>query len=166
MIQILALQQKNLFTAISSEEKKIQGFVTVSHTFDLLKTMNDVCPHIIAKSEDRVIGYALCMHPKFADKIEVLRSMFDEIDAIHPKPENFIVMGQICIDKVYRGRGVFRQLYQSMQKAIQPEFEKIITKVDAENRRSLQAHYSVGFEKLKTYLSEGRKWKLIVLNFS
>lgn len=161
--QILALQRANLPGNISSEDKKKEGFVTVSHTFDLLKTMNDACSHIVAKSEGIVIGYALCMHPRFANEIEVLRPMFDEINALHPKIKNYIVMGQICIAKAFRGQGAFRKLYQTMRVAVQPEFEQIITEVDADNMRSLRAHHAVGFEELKTYRSGEQNWKLLGL---
>lgn len=159
--QILALQRANLLENVSSKEKKKEGFVTVCHTLDVLKAMNDVCPHILAKFDDTVIGYALCMPPKFADKIEVLRPMFDQIEAIRPTVENYIVMGQICVARAFRGKGVFRKLYQTMREAVQAEFAHIITEVDAENRRSLRAHYAVGFEELKTYRSEGQEWKVI-----
>lgn len=164
--QILELQQKNLPTAISSEEKKTEGFVTVSHTMEILRAMNDVCPHIIAKSDSMVIGYALCMHREFADDIEVLRPMFVQIDSVLPKDENYIVMGQICIDKSFRGQGVFRQLYRTMQDAVRSKFDHIITEVDAENTRSLRAHYAVGFKDLKSYPSENRIWRLMSLNVS
>lgn len=162
--QILALQRKNLPGSISSEERINEGFVTVSHTFDLLKAMNDVCPHILAKSDGIVIGYALCMHPKFANDIAILRPMFEEIKSLHPKIEKCIAMGQICIDKTYRGRGIFRQLYKTMQEGVQPEFEQIITEVDAENTRSLRAHYAVGFKDLLTYRSSGQDWRVIRLD--
>ena len=46
--QILDLQQRNLPKNISQEESTKEGFVTVEHTLDLLKSMNDVCGHIIA----------------------------------------------------------------------------------------------------------------------
>ena len=39
--QILALQQENLPEAISEEEQKLEGFVTVRHTFDMLNRVND-----------------------------------------------------------------------------------------------------------------------------
>ncbi len=162
--QILALQRANLAENISSEDKKKEGFVTVLHTIDILKAMNDACPHIVAKSDGIVIGYALCMHPQFANVIEVLRPMFDEINALHPKIKNYIVMGQICIAKAFRGQGVFRKLYKTMREVIQPEFGLIITEVDAENGRSLHAHYAVGFEELKTYRSGDQDWKLIGLS--
>ncbi len=161
--QIIALQQENLPEAISEEEQKLEGFVTVRHTFDLLNRMNDVCAHIIAINEGKLIGYSLCMHPKFEDEIEVLHPMFTEIKKVVPGGKHFIVMGQICIDKGYRRQGVFRKLYATMLREIQPQFNSIITEVDLKNSRSLRAHYAVGFKLLSNYHSGGQDWALISL---
>ncbi|MCK0146279.1 GNAT family N-acetyltransferase [Arenibacter sp. F26102] len=161
--QILSLQQKNHLQNVDADEKEKEGFVTVSHTLEQLFNMNAVCPHIIAKDQDRVVGYALCMHPRFGNDIEVLKPMFKEIASVIPKGDPYMAMGQICIDKEYRRRGIFRKLYETMKNHIQPEFKSIITEVDATNLRSLDAHYAVGFEELKTYHSGGQDWKLIIL---
>ncbi|PXX31521.1 GNAT family N-acetyltransferase [Arenibacter sp. ARW7G5Y1] len=161
--QILNLQQKNHLQNINVDEKQKEGFVTVSHTLELLTEMNAACPHIIAKDQDKVVGYALCMHPRFGNDIEVLKPMFKEINSVIPKAEPFMVMGQICIDKEYRRKGIFRKLYETMKNSLQPEFTSIVTEVDATNLRSLEAHYAVGFEELKTYHAGGQDWKLIVL---
>ncbi|WP_046287381.1 GNAT family N-acetyltransferase [Zobellia galactanivorans] len=159
--QILALQERNLASKVSSPEKEKEGFVTVAHTFDTLKAMNNTCPHIIAKLEHAVIGYALCMHPRFSDAIEVLKPMFDEIEGILPPEENYIVMGQICIDKDFRRQGVFRKLYETMQAKTKKDFSSIITEIDAVNTRSLQAHFAVGFKELHSYTSGAREWKIV-----
>lgn len=161
--EILALQQKNLPTSVSPQEKEKEGFVTVVHTFEILKAMNDVCAHIIAKSDNLVIAYALCMHPKFANDIAVLKPMFDELEAIIPPIPSFIAMGQICVDKAFRKQGVFRKLYETMQSVTQPTFESIITEIDASNTRSLQAHAAIGFEEVKTYESSGQLWRIVSL---
>ncbi len=50
-----------------------------------------------------------------------------------------------------------------MQVSIRPEFDTIITEVDAKNSRSLQAHYGIGFTDLKTYSVGGQDWKVIKL---
>ncbi len=161
--QILILQRKNLFKHVSPEIQEREGFVTVSHTYEVLRRMNDICPHIIAKDNDRLVGYALCMHPRFSDEIEVLKPMFTEISTIVSKDTDYIVMGQICIDKDYRKKGVFRKLYATMKKELQPEFDCIITEVDVKNTRSLNAHYAIGFLDLKTYTAKDQQWKLILL---
>lgn len=161
--QILSLQKKNRPNALTEEEIAKEGFVTAVHTLDLLDRMNRVYPHIIAVEKDKVIGYALCMHPNFANEIDILKPMFEEINAILSRDQKYMVMGQVCIDKAYRKMGIFQKLYEKMKEGIGTDFNCIITEVDALNTRSLNAHLSVGFKELKTYYSHGRKWHLIAL---
>ena len=161
--QILELQKINLPKAITKEERIKEGFVTVSHNLDLLLRMNNACPHTLAKAGRKVVGYALSMHPDFGDEIEVLQPMFAEINKVIPRDTKYIVMGQVCIAKAYRGQGIFRKLYEYMFRIIQPAFNCIITEVDAANIRSLNAHYAIGFKDIKVYNSGGQDWHLIVL---
>ena len=161
--EILRLQQKNLFNTLSINEKKQEGFVTISHSFALLKEMSAVCPHILAKANGKVIGYILCMHPRFAGEILMLEPMFKEIEKVLPNHTKYMVMGQICIDKAYRNKGIFRKLYLKMTQALGAEFDAIVTEVDTKNQRSLKAHYAIGFEHLKTHKSKGRNWAMIIL---
>ncbi|MEM8999426.1 MAG: GNAT family N-acetyltransferase [Bacteroidota bacterium] len=161
--QILTLQQKNLPKNLSNEEIGSQGFLTVEHTFAVLQEMNQTCPHIIATEKNQVVGYALCMHPKFSRTIEVLRPMFYEINQVVSKNENYLVMGQICIAKEFRGKGIFRGLYETMKRTLPFGFDHIITEVDTKNHRSMNAHSAIGFRELKRYTANGKEWSLIVL---
>jgi len=161
LIQILALQQKNLPISISTQEKEKEGFVTVHHDFDILKKMNDREPHIIAKHGDTVIGYALCMTKDFSDEIDVLRPMFQQIDPTIPPDINYLTMGQICIDKPFRKQGVFKGLYNKMRETLKNQYDLLITEVAADNIRSLQAHLAIGFKELVIYEAKGIRWHLI-----
>lgn len=161
--QILKLQKQNLPNNLSTEEKIKEGFVSVSHTLDILEEMNTICPHTIAKYNGKVIGYALSMHPMFANKIELLKPMFNQIKELLPEEKNYIVMGQICIDKEYRKKGVFRNLYKEMKVFLLPEYSSIITEVDFKNKRSLDAHIAVGFKVLGKYISAKQEWVILTL---
>lgn len=163
LYQILQLQQNNLPKELSTSEKEQEGFLTVSHTFNVLKQMHDACPHIIAKHNDIVIGYALCMTNDFKSKIPVLVPMFNEIESVVLKNEKYIVMGQICISKNYRKQGVFRGLYQFMAESLKLNFDVIITEVDTKNVRSSNAHKAIGFKLLKNYTSNNQFWEIISL---
>ncbi|MDH7446113.1 GNAT family N-acetyltransferase [Aquimarina sp. 2201CG14-23] len=163
--EILLLQQKNLTASISSEEKKKEGFVTVEHDFDILKKMNDQQPHIIAKDNDMVVGYTLCMTKDFCNDIEILKPMFSKIKKSLDPSKNYIVMGQVCIDKAYRGQGLFRGLYQQMKIELQEKYNLLITEVAANNLRSLHAHYAVGFKTLVIYEADNIEWHLIHWNW-
>ncbi len=164
--QILELQRLNLPTLISEEVKLREGFVTVQHTFETLKAMNTKCAHTIAKSEGKVIGYALSMIKDFKEEIDVLKPMFQHIDN-HLEPKcNYIVMGQICVDSGFRGKGLFRGLYHMMQENLKDKYDTIVTEVDKKNTRSLNAHYAIGFKELFTYRSNNQDWILIYLDLN
>ena len=166
LTQIIELQQKNLPLNISTDEKNEQGFVSAQHTLDLLTKMHDAHPHIIAKHNNKVVGYALCMLQEFKNEIPLLTPMFNQTDkAIKELEEklNYMVMGQICIDKEYRKQGMFRALYQYMKQNISKEYNAIITEVDVKNVRSSNAHKAIGFEILKEHQSNNQNWELILL---
>ncbi len=161
--EILELQVKNLPDQLTDEIREREGFLTVSHTLELLGRMNEVCPHIVARANGRVVGYALCMHPDFSGEIPILRSMFEQLRLTLSPAKTFIVMGQVCVDKEYRKQGIFRGLYFTMKEVLSDDFNVIVTEVDGRNRRSLDAHLAIGFRVLKKYQSDGRDWYLIVL---
>nr|WP_298996678.1 GNAT family N-acetyltransferase [uncultured Allomuricauda sp.] len=161
--QILALQQQNLPKNLSQSDIIKDGFLSVEHSLELLKEMNDMCQHIIAVENEKVVGYALCMHPTFSESIEILKPMFYEINKVVKNKGNYMVMGQICIAKTYRGKGLFRKLYANMKAFLPEGFDTIITEVDAKNQRSMDAHRAIGFVELKNYRSDGKEWSLIVM---
>lgn len=163
LMQILELQKRNLQENLEDEEKVLQGFVTVKHSLEILQQMNNTCPHTIAKQNNKVIGYALSMTKNFASDIDVLKPMFLEISKTI-KEENYIVMGQICIDKEYRGIGVFRGLYKHMAEEVcKSNYDIIITEIDVKNERSLNAHKNIGFKNRKDYFFENKNWRIVSL---
>lgn len=164
--QIIELQKINIPTSISEHESKSEGFVTVHHDFEILKTMNGKCAHIIAKSGSKVIGYALCMLKEFKENIEVLKPMFQQIYKCLNKNKTYLVMGQICVDKAFRKRGVFRGMYDFMKQEMSSKYDMIITEGDEKNTRSLNAHYAVGFKLLYSYNSSQQDWALLVWDWN
>jgi hypothetical protein len=165
--QIIALQQCNLPERLSEDERQKEGFVTVRHDLDILTRMHEKYPHAIAKDGDKVVGYALVMTKDFRDQIPVLIPMFAQIDGLVYKGKSLIktpyfVMGQVCIEKAYRGKGVFRGLYHTLKEHLSPSFTLVVTEVAKRNPRSLNAHYQVGFEILSEYTSEiHEEWVII-----
>jgi len=164
--QILKLQKANVSSVISQEEKLSQGFVTVEHTFEVLKAMNDKCPHSIVKHGDRVVGYALSMVKDFKDEVEILKPMFNKIDNNLHSNVSYIVMGQICIDKAFRKQGIFRGLYTFMKQQMQDKYDMIVTEVDTLNSRSIKAHTAVGFKTLVFYNSNNQDWAIVYMDLN
>ncbi|MBT8267437.1 MAG: GNAT family N-acetyltransferase [Bacteroidia bacterium] len=164
--QILELQRINLPASLSEAEKQTEGFVTVHHNFETLKSLNDTCAHIIAVHDHKVIGYALCMDKSFRNVIPVLKPMFDKLDTILPIDSSFMIMGQVCVDKDFRKQGVFRGLYQHMRSELKSQYDQIITEVDTSNKRSLHAHLAIGFKILYSYRSKNHDWEIVHWNLN
>lgn len=168
---ILALQKENLERNISSSELNKEGYVTAEHNLDLISKMNKPYAHIIATDAEELVGYALVMTRAFSKNIPVLVEMFDQIDDQSYRngllgDSNYVVMGQICIAKAYRGRGIFYGLYNHMREIYSSKFEYLITMVAERNQRSLHAHYKAGFCPLHEYNSHGEHWHIILLDWT
>ncbi|MFN8354955.1 MAG: GNAT family N-acetyltransferase [Spirosomataceae bacterium] len=167
ILQILELQRQNSPQNITNETLVSQGFVTVQHTPDLLRSMNQALPQIIAKDQDRVVGYALVMPQSFQDLIPVLKPMFVMLDSLSWKSKaiptySYYVMGQICVAESHRGQGIFDGLYAKHKEVLSSSFELCITEIAVRNTRSMRAHERVGFELLHNFQDATDDWNLVV----
>ncbi len=167
--QILELQKANLKSSISLEEYQKEGFVTLEHDFVLLEELNDPYPHIVAMNEKEIIGYALVTTPEKISSIPLLQSTIEELKGVKYHQNNvlslkYFIMGQVCIDKSYRGQGIFQGLYQKMKDEMKSDFDIIITEIATNNKRSMRAHEKVGFEILKIHNDIDADWAIVGLN--
>ncbi|TAF94749.1 MAG: GNAT family N-acetyltransferase [Cytophagia bacterium] len=169
--QLLALQRANLYKNTPTEYQQDQGFTTVEHTFELIQTMNNAAPQVIAKDQDVVVGYALVMPESFQDLIPDLKPMFVEIAQVswQQKPISayrFYAMGQICVAESHRGMGVFDGLYATHKALLSSQFDLCVTEVAVRNTRSMRAHERVGFKAIHQYQDHTDLWNVVVWNWS
>jgi GNAT superfamily N-acetyltransferase len=168
---ILDLQAANLAINLNAEDIHSQGFVTVSHTYDQLKKLNDYERHIVAKQDDRVIGYLLAMTENSKSDIPVLVPMFDMFKKTFYKKKfiadyNYIVVGQVCIDKQFRGQGILDKCYAAYKDYYSPRYHFAITEIAITNTRSLNAHKRVGFKEIKSYTSGTQVWDIVLWDWN
>lgn len=169
--QILALQRKNLKQALSEEEMRSQGFVTVQHDLVALEQMHALMPSIIAQQGSELVAYALAMSRECRALMSVLAPMFELFDrlAYRGQPLNdqrFYVMGQICVDKAHRGRGLVELLYQRHREVYQRQFDLLITEVSSRNHRSLRAHERVGFQTFHVHQDATDEWAIVLWDWN
>ena len=79
---ILHLQKRNLAAGLTRDEIQSQGFVTVDHSYEQLKALNDHEKHVIAKDNYKVVGYLLAMTKQSRFDIPVLIPMFELFDTL------------------------------------------------------------------------------------
>ncbi len=166
--EILRLQRKNIASALYANEISEQGFVTVQHDIALLQDMHQKSPSLIACHQGKVIGYALVMTLENRSSIPILAPMFDLLDHLKYNQKNissytYFIMGQVCIEKAYRGRGVFRLLYNGLYQHLAKKYDLLITEVATRNRRSINAHTAIGLQSIHQYAdSGGEQWEIML----
>lgn len=172
LLGILNLQEKNLPENLTREQILSQGFVTVSHRLQDLQKMNAIEHSIIAKENDTVIAYLLAMTEKSKFDIPILIPMFETFEKIKFLEStlatyNYIVVGQVCVDKNYRGQGVLDKCYALYIESFKDKYDFAVTEIASRNLRSIQAHKRIGFKKIHEYIApDNEEWSIVVLNWN
>ncbi len=165
---IIALQSVNLQHNLSDEQRKSQGFLTISHSFDLLNRMNNNSSNILAKANDLIVGFCLSMTQAFEQDIPILIPMFKTMNSVVfqdkiLKEYKYITVGQVCVGEGFRGQGVFEGLYKAFREQFENDYEMAMTEIALRNTRSLAAHKRVGFVPLEQYTApDGEVWQMVV----
>src|SRR5688572_22013496 len=164
--QILELQEQNLPKNISVEELRSQGFVTFQHDLETLQQFHELAPSVIVKDDDKVVAYALTVVNEARHIFPPMESMFRLLETLQWKDKPFCdyryyEMGQVCVAKEYRGKGVFEMLYQQHKGSYSHRFDLLVTEISTKNHRSLRAHEKVGFETVIVEKDELDEWALV-----
>lgn len=165
--QILQLQKENLFSAISAERQAQQGFVFAEHNITLLKRFAVELPQVIALSNDKVVGYNLGMPVSMRNEIASLVPMFEEFDRCEYKGKplasyKYMVGGQVCVHKDFRGRGLLNKLYHETKNKLPSGYELCVTEVAARNPAGMKAHQKMGFEVVSSYDDGKELWNIVI----
>jgi hypothetical protein len=169
--EIKKLQQDNLKKNLGDQEAETEGFVTAEYTMEFLEKMHGENPSVIAKDGDLVAGYALVAVKAIRHEHELLEDLFDSIDKIRYhncllKDAKYLVVGQLCVSKNYRGLGLVSQIYQFFKKSLSPDFDYCITDVAKDNPRSLKAHLKSGFQIIDTLQYGGSGWDIVLWDWT
>jgi predicted GNAT superfamily acetyltransferase len=168
LLEIIELQKNNLPLNLSKEEIDNQGFVTVVHSLQTLKKMNAIEQHVIIKSDDKVVGYLLAMTKKSQHDIDILKPMFETFKKVTYKNKivdayNYLVVGQVCIAKKFRGKGLLDTCYAAYKKFYEKKYDFAITEIATNNKRSINAHNRIGFKEIYRYTDTNNAvWSIVI----
>jgi ribosomal protein S18 acetylase RimI-like enzyme len=74
-------------------------------------------------------------------------------------------MGQICVAKEFRGKGIVNMLYQKHKEMYSAQYDFILTEISTSNKRSLKAHEKIGFQFIYTYSDKMDEWNVVIWNW-
>jgi ribosomal protein S18 acetylase RimI-like enzyme len=168
---IQELQQQNLRKNLTELEATEQGFLMAEYSIDFLQSMHDAAPSVIAVSEGKVVGYSLVALKTIREEHALLADLFNTIDRLSFESKdlsqsNYVVVGQLCVGKGFRGIGLVDQMYQYYRDCYASEYEYLITDVAQDNQRSLKAHQKTGFQVIDELSFEGVGWDIILWDWN
>ena len=164
---IRLLQKENLRKLIGETEAGKEGFLTAEYSMETLQQMHQFQPSIIAKYGDKIAGYVIVTTKDSYGQHPLLDSLFDSIDALNYKDDSlknikYILVGQLCVGKAYRGIGLVQKMYTYYQECLSKEYQYLITDVAQENPRSIKAHLKTGFNIIHTIEYGGIGWDIVL----
>ena len=168
---IIALQKENLPAKLTADEMLEQGFVTVVHSMEDLRKMKGYERNLIMKDGDKIAGYLLAMTKNSQSDIPVLIPMFEVFDKILYCGKlvtyyKFMVVGQVCIDKNYRGKGLLDKSYTAYKNLYKNKYDFAITEIATANHRSLNAHKRIGFKEVHQFTDINKiEWSIVIWNW-
>ncbi len=171
LAQVLKLQQDNLGRNLPEVERQDQGYVSVETPPDMLEEINESDGVTVAKDGDRVVGYAMPLPVDQGRKIPLLDPFIERFSKLSfegtPITETpHIIIGQVCVDKDYRGRGIIEQLYADFSRRMAEKYDVGITEVGATNPRSYHVHVEkMGMKVLEQYEADGKAWYILAVDF-
>jgi hypothetical protein len=167
LIQVNVLNQQNLKQNLSSREQQEQGFVTWLYPVTLLEQIHTIAPSVIVKNEDKVVGYALVTPVEAGSFHPDLQTMMDHLQNINYNGSplssySYYIMGQVCIDKGFRGKGIFNMMFQKHKELYCDRYNLLVTEISTGNSRSQLAHEKVGFTTIHNYEDALDEWNVVV----
>jgi len=165
------LQEANLKKNLTEEEAEAEGFVTAEYSIEFLEKLHREYPSTIAKDGEQVVGFALVATKSIGQEHDLLADLFNTIDKIVFKNQplmdaRYVVVGQLCVARNYRGRGLVQQMYQHFKSCLSGEFDYCLTDVAADNPRSLKAHIKSGFQVVDTLSYGGLSWNIVLQDWT
>ncbi|VEB36446.1 GNAT family acetyltransferase [Legionella sainthelensi] len=168
--QIVTLQNRNLASVLTPTEKT-DGYLSGAFSLDQLKAMDqDICV-FICKDKDRVCGYICVGSVEYNKNVPLVASMLDYFPHIIYQERllstyNIAISGPVCIDKDYRGQGIFFNLYNELSEFLvreRPELDLYAVLVSTQNLRSINAHKKLGMESVGKFSFDNNDYLILVL---
>ena len=131
--------------SIADADKK-DGFVTTNITKEQLQCLIDSENGVtVAVDGKRVIGFALAGSWDFWKSWPFFVNMMDHLEEFQLNGckmtvRNSYQYGPVCVDKAYRGKGVFEEIFSHSLRHMSAYYPYMVTFVNQINPRSYAAH--------------------------
>lgn len=152
---IEALQERYLHRSLTPEERK-SGFVTTPFTQEQIEDRIANKGLFVTEDKGEIVAYVYAGRWEFFEQWPIfpyMTSRFPYLKYKNYKLTTFDTFqyGPVCVDKKYRGKGVFNQTFEAMRLEWLKEFELSITFINAINDVSVKAHDKLGWKLIDRF---------------
>ncbi|WP_198673667.1 GNAT family acetyltransferase [Algibacillus agarilyticus] len=143
--EVLALHYKYQIDSIN-EADKADGFITTAFTpAHLTRLIQEEEGLFIACVEDEIVAYAMAASWSFWLQwplFEYMVNHLNDAECLNQviTVDNSYQYGPVCVDKSYRGSGVFEQIFNYSLAEMHKRFPIMVTFINKINPRSFAAH--------------------------
>lgn len=142
---VLELHSKYHIQSISEKDKK-SGFVTTQLNTELLEELIEKENGLfVAMNKGTIVAYVMAASWDYCSKWPLFQFMINKLNeyeyaGLQLSKDNSYQYGPICIDADYRGQGILEQIFELAKKEMSKKYPILITFVNKNNPRSMNAH--------------------------
>lgn len=168
---ILDLQAANFIDNLEDAERH-DGFLSVKFTRQQVEEMAGHVGVIVAAFGGRLAGYLCASSCEFNRAFPLLTAMMRQFDAIHYRgrllaSSRVFIYGPVCIDRSYRGRGLLRGLYETLQQEVVGRYDVGVAFVADDNPHSLRVHVDgLGMAHVGEFAFSGKQYRILAFDVS
>jgi GNAT superfamily N-acetyltransferase len=128
------------------------GSLSVRQPADWFKRAVDEKSLIVARCDDKVVGYVLGTSLAAKARVPIIQSM---LRAFPPPPDCYLY-GPVCVAETERGKGLAGAMFEKLQAHMGGR--PAMTFVRADNDPSLRAHRKMGMRDLGPFSNNGEQY--------
>ncbi len=163
--KMVLLQNQNLSTVLADDQKS-DGFLSTAFTADQFIRMSESVAVVVGRNGDDVIGFICASTVEDCSENPLPAAMIARFPEIligaHRLSElKCFIAGPVCVDKNYRGQGVFEGLYAELVGKAAAEYQAALALVSTANPRSIKAHAKIGMEVVGSFSFAEREFFIV-----
>ena len=156
---------------IKNNKFKPKYYILIEYDNELLLKVNKIEKSIVAKKGKKIVAYAIVINKAAYGLNKLFDDLIDRVnnlkyDKNYLNKIDYALVGQLCIRKNYRGKGLVKDIYNFFKKEYSKKYKYLITDIDERNTRSLKAHIKNKFQIIDNFYWGDSYWNIILWNWN
>ncbi|SEA85156.1 GNAT family N-acetyltransferase [Pedobacter hartonius] len=166
LVQIAALSLENSPSMVPDELKEKEGYVTWNYPIEDLRVLHQISPSIIVKDGDKVVAYVVILLQESEEVYKPLKDLLDLLRSITYQGKSVFdykiyMLGQDCVHRDYRGKGVIKLLFDFQKEHFASRFELGLSAISVHNPLSQKVHERLGAQTIYVLPVESDTWNIV-----